>query len=43
MKTLKRNEKREFYYKSIVSAYYTVYHAAKALLLIKFQKIMKVL
>lgn len=26
---------REFYYKSIVSAYYTVYHAAKALLLIK--------
>ncbi|WP_141266164.1 HEPN domain-containing protein [Thermodesulfovibrio sp. Kuro-1] len=28
-------QEKEFYYKSIVSAYYTVYHAAKALLLIK--------
>ncbi|MCS7215922.1 MAG: HEPN domain-containing protein, partial [Thermodesulfovibrio sp.] len=28
-------QEKEFYYKSIVSAYYTVYHAAKALLLLK--------
>lgn len=28
-------QEKEFYYKSIVSAYYAVYHAAKALLLIK--------
>lgn len=28
-------QEKELYYKSIVSAYYTVYHAAKALLLLK--------
>ena len=28
-------QKKEFYYKSIVSAYYAVYHSAKSLLLLK--------
>ncbi|GLI52820.1 HEPN domain-containing protein [Thermodesulfovibrio yellowstonii] len=35
LKAAKILQEKEFYYKSIVSAYYTVYHAAKALLLIK--------